>query len=179
MMRLCRRAKLGPLVLVLTLLAATALVGCRESDRPLDAPCDAEDPADCPTLGTPSLNGVWRLAAFRASGSWSKGAQKDAASFLGKRMTINDPDVKLPNGTKCRIVSAGPTIVTDSVETFGSRSGSWERMGFTPISKGLYKVEEVHFDCDEMFWGVIMQPENDVRLLKVWEVYLLMKKIDS
>lgn len=173
------RGKSGRLVIAMALLAATALVGCRESTAPLDAPCDAEDSLDCPVLRTPGLDGVWQLTAFRASGSWSKGAQKDAASFLRKHVRINGQEVKLPNGTTCRIVSAGPTIVTDSVQTFGSRKGSWERMGFTPISKGLYKVEEVHFDCDEMFWGMVMQPENDVRLLRVWEVFLLMKKTDT
>lgn len=175
-MRKRRRATSSSLVLAVALAASAGLAGCSRDEEPSKPICDAANPADCPRFASHGLDGDWRLTAFRASGVWDKGAEADAVGFLGKHVTIDGDAVKLPNATKCRIVSAGPTIVTDSVETFGSRNGSWQRMGFTPMSEGLYKVVEVHFDCEQMFWGMVMQPENHVRLLRVWEVFLLMKK---
>jgi hypothetical protein len=125
---------------------------------------------------TTHMVGDWKLTRFRASGAWSKGAEEAAASFLGKRVTIDGVDVTLPNGSKCRIVSAGATIVRDDIETFRSRNGSWQSMGFTPVSEGLYKAEEIGFECEPMFWGIVGQREHDIYLLRVWEVYLQMER---
>ena len=161
---------------LVSLLVATGLVACNSDHGVPD--CSTTDPPSCAILRRPEMDGVWKLTHFRASGVWSKGAEKTAASFLGKHVTIDNLDVTLPDGTKCRIVSAGKTLLSDGVESFGSAAGSWRRMGFTPRPDGLYEAEEIRFNCDGMFWGITMQPEHDLHLLKVWEVFLVMKKTE-
>jgi hypothetical protein len=150
--------------------------GCDRKPKRVVSGCVSGDPADCGSLKSLDMNGVWKLTAFRASGRWSKGAEDAAAGFLGRTVTVDGLDVTLPDRSKCRIVSAGPTIARDGVEAFGTVNGAWSRMGFTPEPEGYYRVEEINFDCSGMFWGIVMQAEHDVHLLKVWEVYLLMKK---
>lgn len=154
------------------------LAACK-SDPPRKSDCGLPGPNACVIEKTAHMVGDWKLTRFRASGDWSKGAEKDAASFLGKRVTIEGIYVKLPDGSRCRIVSAGETIIRDGVETFRSRKGSWQSMGFTPVAEGLYQAEELDFECDQMFWGIVSQRENDIYLLRVWEVFLQMERIDD
>jgi len=181
-MKRCRRRGRSRVFAALPLLIALAAVGpsaCKREEVGPAPDCDAPNPVNCAVMKTPYMNGVWKLTAFRASGAWSPGAEKTAAGYLGREVKIDGVNVKLPNATTCRIVSAGPTTVRDGVETFGSTKGSWNRMGFEPIGDGekVYKVVEIQFDCEGMFWGIVMQPERELYLLKVWEVFLQMQKV--
>jgi hypothetical protein len=153
-----------------------ALASCK-SEPPRKSDCGLPGPNACVLEKTAHMAGTWKLTRFRASGDWSKGAEAAAANLLGKRIKIDGVDVEMPNGSTCRIVSAGATIVRDDIETFRSRNGSWKSMGFTPVSEGMYKAEEIGFECEPMFWGIVMQTEHDVYLLRVWEVYLQMERI--
>jgi hypothetical protein len=161
---------------VILLTFACGLVACK-SEPAREPDCGLPGPNACVLEKTAHMTGAWKLTKFRASGAWSEGAQADAAGFLGKQVTIDGINVKLPNGTTCRIVSAGVTIVRDDIETFRSKNGSWERVGLTPVSEGFYEAEDIRFECEEMFWGIVAQKEHDVYLLRVWEVFLQMEHV--
>ncbi len=168
---------LSVMLAALVVFTSVGLVGCT-SDKP-SAPandCGSPQPKNCPKLRALDLDGKWRLAAFRASGSWSKGAERSAAKLLGQHVRIQGRSVSLPDRTTCRIVSFGPTRVRDDFRTFGSPNGSWKKLGLTPEPDGSYQVKQAVFNCSGMFQGIVMQRENGVYLLRVWEVYLLMKK---
>jgi hypothetical protein len=121
------------------------------------------------------LAGRYGLTEFRAAGVYSGGEEAEARGFIGRAVTIHGDHVALPTGELCHIGAGEPVTLRDGWESFGSAGGSWSELGLAQGADGGYAATEIAFDCEERFWGLLVQPETETYLLKVWAVYLVMQ----
>ncbi|MBT4019851.1 MAG: hypothetical protein HOE62_18000 [Alphaproteobacteria bacterium] len=126
--------------------------------------------------GSHFLSGAYRLGEFRATGIYSGEEEAQARKLIGLSVQVHGDHVALPTGELCHVMSTDRRMLKDDRGTFGSSGGSWSQAGLKKLSEEGYEVAEIGFDCAERFWGMLVQPETETYLLKVWAVYLTMHR---